>query len=162
MRRGEAEILSFSYKNFPPMEIALEEARKAFKCEEVPVGAVLLDKNNHILARAYNHVETEYDASAHAEIRVMRQAAQKLGSSRLLDCTLVVTLEPCAMCAAAISHFRIKKLIYGAYDPKGGAVDHGVRFFEQRSCLHRPAEVISGMREREAAILLKTFFQMRR
>lgn len=144
------------------MTLALEEAQKAIMHDEVPVGAVLVDQDSKIIAKAHNLVETSYDASAHAEMIVMREAARKRVSSRLLNCTLIVTLEPCAMCAAAISHFRIKRLIYGAYDPKGGGVDHGGRFFQRSYCFHKPDEIIGGVREREAGQLLKSFFHNKR
>lgn len=144
------------------MQQALEVAREAARVGEVPVGAVVLSGDGHVLAVARNHVEEDHDASAHAELIAMRQAAAQLASSRLTECTLVVTLEPCPMCAGAISHFRVARLIYGAYDPKGGAVDHGPRLFQRRTCLHAPEEIISGMREKEAGALLTQFFQRRR
>lgn len=144
------------------MQKALEAAYEAAEHMEVPVGAVVISPQGHIISVARNRTEADNDASAHAEILAMRRATQKLGSPRLVGCTLVVTLEPCAMCAAAISHFRMQRLVYGAYDPKGGAVDHGIRFFQRRSCLHVPDEIVSGVREREAAVLLKHFFQCRR
>lgn len=141
------------------MQQALALADEAACAGEVPVGAVVLDEQGHVLAMARNHVEERHDASAHAELLAMRQAARQRGSSRLESCTLVVTLEPCPMCAAAITHFRIRRLIYGAYDPKGGAVDHGPRLFHRPTCLHRPEEVISGVREREASEQLRVFFR---
>lgn len=144
------------------MARALEAAQAAAKAGEVPVGAVLLDAAGQIIALAANRVETDRDASAHAEMLVLRQAAARLGTARLKDCTLVVTLEPCAMCAAAIGHFRVGHLVYGAYDPKGGAVDHGPQLFRRPDCLHRPREIVSGLRERESARLLKDFFEARR
>ena len=97
------------------------------------------------------------DASAHAEMLALRAAARRLGTPRLVGCDLVVTLEPCPMCAAALSHFRIRRLVFGAYDPKGGGVEHGLRVFEARGCLHRP-EVVGGVRETECAALLRGFF----
>jgi tRNA(adenine34) deaminase len=141
-----------------PMEIALEEARAAAARGEVPVGAVVVDSSGAILARAGNAVEAGNDASAHAEMLALRAAARLLGAPRLPECDLVVTLEPCAMCAAAISHFRIRRLIFGAYDPKGGGVEHGARVFDRPGCLHRP-EVVGGIRESEAADLLREFFR---
>jgi len=140
-----------------PMEWALQEARAAAARGEVPVGAVVLGPNGRILARAGNEVEARHDASAHAEILALRQAAAARGDTRLTDCDLVVTLEPCPMCAHAVSLFRVRRLIFGAYDPKGGGVDHGPRVFDAASCHHRP-EVIGGVRETEAAALLRAFF----
>ena len=139
------------------MAIALEQARAAGKRGEVPVGAALLSAAGELLACAGNQVEAEQDASAHAELIVMRTAARQLGSSRLTGCTLAVTLEPCPMCAAAAVHFRIARLIFGAYDPKGGGVDHGPRIFDQPGCLHRPM-VIGGVHQSASALLLRAFF----
>jgi tRNA(Arg) A34 adenosine deaminase TadA len=140
------------------MDIALEEARLAGARGEVPVGAVLLGADGEVLARDGNRTEEACDASAHAELLVLRAAAPQRGSPRLEGCDLVVTLEPCPMCAAAIGLFRIRRLIFGAYDPKGGGVEHGARVFAAPSCLHRP-EVIGGVREREAGELLRAFFR---
>jgi cytosine deaminase len=140
------------------MEIALAEAREAAVRGEVPVGAVLLGPDGAILAQAGNEVETRRDAAAHAEMLVLREAARLRASPRLPDCDLVVTLEPCAMCAAAISLFRIRRVVFGAYDPKGGGIEHGARIFAASSCLHRP-EIVGGVRETEAAQLLRAFFQ---
>jgi tRNA(adenine34) deaminase len=123
----------------------------------VPVGAVVLDGAGQVLARAGNESEARHDASAHAELLAMRAAAAARGETRLPDCTLVVTLEPCPMCAAAASHFRIRRLVFGAYDPKGGGVEHGPRIFDATTCLHRP-EVIGGVREQDCAALLREFF----
>jgi tRNA(adenine34) deaminase len=123
----------------------------------VPVGAVVLDGTGRVIARAGNESEATHDASAHAELLAMRAAAKSRGETRLPDCTLVVTLEPCPMCAAAASHFRIRRVVFGAYDPKGGGVEHGPRIFDAPSCLHRP-EVIGGVREQECAALLREFF----
>lgn len=142
----------------PAMQTALQAAREAALCGEVPVGAVVLASDGSVLAVARNHVEGAYDASAHAELLAMREAAARLKSPRLTGCTLVVTLEPCPMCAAAIVHFRIGRVVFGAYDPKGGGVEHGPRIFERPSCLHRP-EVIGGVCEREASEMLKAFFR---
>jgi tRNA(adenine34) deaminase len=139
------------------MDIALQEARAAAARGEVPVGAVVLDANGAILARAGNAVEARADASAHAELLALRAAAAARGEPRLPDCDLVVTLEPCPMCAQAISLFRIRRLLFGAYDPKGGGVDHGARVFDAASCHHRP-EVIGGVCATEAAALLRDFF----
>src|SRR6185312_10515011 len=143
------------------MELALEEARAAAARGEVPVGAVVLGPDGAILARAGNRVEASRDASAHAELLALSAAAVARASPRLPDCDLVVTLEPCPMCAHAISLFRIRRLIFGAYDPKSGGVEHGARVFEAASCHHRP-EIIGGVRESESAALLKTFFAARR
>ncbi len=142
------------------MEIALEEARAARRRGEVPVGAVVLGADGAILARAGNRVE-EKDAAAHAELLALRAAAEKLATPRLWGCDLVVTLEPCPMCAAAISLYRIRRLVFGAYDPKTGGVEHGPRLFALPSCHHRP-EVIGGVREQECAALLQNFFAERR
>ena len=144
-----------------PMEIALQEARDAAARGEVPVGAVVLGPDGTVLARAGNRVEGTHDASAHAEMLALRAAADARGSARLPDCDLVVTLEPCPMCAQALSVFRIRRLVFGAYDPKSGGVEHGARVFDASSCHHRP-EVIGGIRETEAAALLKAFFADRR
>jgi tRNA(adenine34) deaminase len=143
------------------MEIALAEARAAALRGEVPVGAVLLDAEGRVLAQAGNRTEERFDASAHAEMLVLRAAGQLRGSPRLPDCELVVTLEPCAMCAAAISAFRLRKLIFGAYDPKGGGIEHGPRVYAAPGSHHRP-EVIGGVREAECAALLQAFFKERR
>ena len=140
------------------MQMALDAADEAARQGEVPVGAVVLDAAGDVVSVARNRVEELYDASAHAELLAMRAAAVKLGSPRLTGCTLVVTLEPCPMCAGAIVHFRCERVVFGAYDPKGGGVEHGPRVFERSTCLHRP-EVIGGLREREAALQLRTFFQ---
>ena len=141
-----------------PMQMALDEARAAASRAEVPVGAVVIAPDGTLLAQAGNQVEASHDASAHAELLAMRQAATRLGTPRLADCDLFVTLEPCPMCAAAISHFRIRRLVFGAYDPKGGGVEHGPRLFQQPNCLHRP-EVIGGVRETEAGDMLRGFFR---
>lgn len=144
-----------------PMDIALAEARAADTRGEVPVGAVVVGPDGTILARAGNEVEARHDASAHAELLALRAAAAVGGATRLPDCDLVVTLEPCPMCAQAISFFRIRRLVFGAYDPKGGGVEHGARVFEASSCHHRP-EVVGGVREAEATALLRDFFTARR
>jgi len=144
-----------------PMQAALDEARTAAALGEIPVGAVVLGPDGRILSRAGNRTEAANDPTAHAEILALRAAAALTQSPRLPDCDLVVTLEPCPMCAHAISLFRIRRLIFGAYDPKGGGVDHGARIFDAPSCHHRP-EIIGGVRETEAAILLRDFFQDRR
>lgn len=143
------------------MQAALDEAVAAAKRGEIPVGAVVVGPDGGILARAGNRTEAENDPTAHAEILALRQAAAARGSPRLPDCDLVVTLEPCPMCAHAISLFRIRRLIFGAYDPKGGGVDHGARVFDAGSCHHRP-DIVGGIRETEAAALLRDFFQAKR
>ncbi|MCW3473318.1 nucleoside deaminase [Limobrevibacterium gyesilva] len=140
------------------MEIALQEARRAAARGEVPVGAVVVGPDGAVLARAGNRTEELRDASAHAEMLALREAARRRAGPRLTDCDLVVTLEPCPMCAAAISLFRIRRLIFGAYDPKGGGVEHGARIFAASSCLHRP-DVVGGVREVEAGDLLRRFFE---
>ncbi len=144
-----------------PMEIALQEARLAAARGEVPVGAVVLGPDGAVLARAANRCEAIPDPTAHAELLALREAAALRGDPRLTDCDLVVTLEPCPMCAAAISFFRVRRLVFGAYDPKGGGVEHGPRIFDAPGCLHRP-EVIGGVCESESAALLREFFQARR
>jgi tRNA(Arg) A34 adenosine deaminase TadA len=127
----------------------------------VPVGAVVTDGEGRVLARAGNRVEELADPTAHAELLALREAARLRGEPRLPDVTLWVSLEPCAMCAAAISFFRVKRLVFAAYDPKGGAVEHGPRFFAQATCHHAP-EVVGGVREAQAAALLRGFFAQRR
>jgi tRNA(adenine34) deaminase len=142
------------------MDIALAQARAAVAAGEVPVGCVLV-RDGAVVAQAFNRTIMDRDPTAHAEMLAIRAAATALGSERLIDCDLYVTLEPCAMCAAAISLARIRRLYYGAADPKGGAVDNGVRFFAAPTCHHRP-EVYGGIGEREAADLLTGFFGARR
>jgi tRNA(adenine34) deaminase len=142
------------------MQIALEEARAAEARGEVPVGCAIV-RNGEVVARAGNQTMADRDPTAHAELIAIRAAAAALGSERLTDCDLYVTLEPCAMCAAAMSFARIRRLYFGAPDPKGGAVEHGVRFFAAPTCHHKP-EVYGGINESECAPLLKDFFQARR
>src|SRR5215468_642406 len=142
------------------MSIALEEARAAAARGEVPVGCVVV-RDGIIVARTGNRTIADHDPTAHAELIAIRAAASALGSERLADCDLYVTLEPCAMCAVAMSFARIRRLYYGATDPKGGGVENGVRFFASSTCHHRP-EVYGGLAEAEAASLLKTFFRERR
>ena len=143
-----------------PMARALQQARKAADLGEVPVGAVVV-RGGKVIAEAHNAPRSLKDPTAHAELLAIRRASEELGAERLEDCELWVTLEPCAMCAGAIAHARIGRLYYAASDPKGGAVEHGVRLFEQKRCLHRP-EVYSGMGEEQAAELLRGFFRERR
>jgi tRNA(adenine34) deaminase len=142
------------------MSIALEEARAAAARGEVPVGCVVV-RDGGIVGRAGNRTIADHDPTAHAELIAIRAAASALGSERLADCDLYVTLEPCAMCAAAMSFARIRRLYFGAADTKGGAVEHGVRFFAAPTCHHRP-EVYGGINESECGELLKDFFQARR
>ena len=143
-----------------PMEMALEEARAAAERGEVPIGAVIV-RDGTVLARAGNRCIERDDPTAHAEMLAIRAAAEAVGSQRLADADLYVTLEPCAMCAAAISFARIRRLYFGASDPKSGAVESGVRFFGDPSCHHAP-DVYGGMAEDEAATLLRDFFRARR
>ena len=144
------------------MELALHEARAATELGEVPVGAVLVDgRSGDLLARAHNRVEALADPTAHAELLVIQAAARRLGHKRLAGADLYVTLEPCPMCAAAISLARLRRLYFGAYDPKGGGVDHGPRIFEQPTCHHRP-EVVGGLEESRAGEILRAFFAPRR
>lgn len=139
---------------------AMAAARAAAAAGEVPIGAVIV-KDGVVIAEAGNQPRDLHDPTAHAEILAIRRAAQALGDERLTGCDLWVTLEPCAMCAGAIQHARIARLYYAAADPKGGAVEHGARVFDQPGALHRP-EVYAGMGEAEAADLLRTFFRDRR
>jgi tRNA(Arg) A34 adenosine deaminase TadA len=143
------------------MTIALEQACLAGARGEVPVGAAVISADGTVVARAGNEVEARHDPSAHAELLALRAAASVRGAKWLTECDLVVTLEPCPMCAQAISLFRIRRLVFGAYDPKGGGVEHGARVFDAPSCHHRP-EVVGGVREAEAAALLRDFFGDRR
>jgi tRNA(adenine34) deaminase len=143
------------------MDIALEEAEAAGRRGEVPVGAVVLAADGAVLARDGNRTLELRDPTAHAEILVIRSAASKLGSERLIGCQLYVTLEPCAMCAAAISFARLARLYFGANDEKGGAVEHGPRFFAQPTCHHAP-DVYGGIGETAASALLRDFFRARR
>ena len=143
-----------------PMALALAQANAGAEAGEVPIGAVVV-KDGTVIAAAHNAPRGLSDPTAHAELLAIRAAAQALGNERLDGCELWVTLEPCAMCAGAIAHARIARLYYAASDPKGGAVEHGARVFEQDQCLHRP-EVYSGMGEAEASELLREFFAARR
>ncbi|ABE38510.1 tRNA-adenosine deaminase [Rhodopseudomonas palustris BisB5] len=142
------------------MDLALAAANIAGRSGEVPIGCVIV-RGGEVIATAGNRTLTDRDPTAHAELLAIREAAQKLGSERLPDCDLYVTLEPCTMCAGAISFARIRRLYFGAFDPKGGAVESGVRFFGQPTCHHAP-EVYSGVGEREAAAMLRAFFKARR
>ncbi|BAM92244.1 tRNA-adenosine deaminase [Bradyrhizobium oligotrophicum S58] len=142
------------------MDLALKVAESAAISGEVPIGCVVV-RDNVVIATAANRTLTDRDPTAHAEVLALRQAAQAIGSERLVDCDLYVTLEPCTMCAGAISFARIRRLYYGAADPKGGAVESGVRFFAAPTCHHAP-EVYSAVGEQQAAQMLKAFFKARR
>jgi tRNA(Arg) A34 adenosine deaminase TadA len=143
-----------------PMSVAFAEARAAEARGEAPIGAAIA-RDGVIVARAGNRTRADADPTAHAEMLAIRAAAQALGNHRLTDCDIYVTLEPCAMCAGAISHARLRRLYFAAHDRKGGAVENGPRFFAQPTCLHAP-EIYGGIREREAAALLSAFFRARR
>ena len=144
------------------MDLAIAEAEAARDRGEVPVGAVVVDgSTGAVLARAGNGVEATHDPTAHAEMLAIRAAAAGRGTARLVDCDIYVTLEPCAMCAQAIAFARLRRLYFGAADPKGGGVEHGARVFQQPTCHHRP-EVIGGIQESRAAQLLRRFFEARR
>ncbi|OGS54909.1 MAG: tRNA-specific adenosine deaminase [Erythrobacter sp. RIFCSPHIGHO2_12_FULL_63_10] len=139
------------------MQLALDAAREAAGLGEVPVGAAVM-RGEEVVAIAANRTRKPPDPTGHAEMRALRMAAEILGNERLSECDLYVTLEPCAMCAGAISHARIARLYYAAPDPKGGAVEHGARVFAQDQCLHRP-QVYAGIGEAEAAEMLREFFR---
>jgi tRNA(adenine34) deaminase len=143
------------------MALALAKAEAAAERGEVPVGAVLLDSAGAVLAASGNRVERDRDPTAHAEMLVLRAGAARLGAKQLDGCDLYVTLEPCPMCAAAIGLSRIRRLYFGAYDPKSGGVEHGTRIFDQPTCHHRP-EIYGGIAERDAGDLLRRFFAARR
>ncbi len=142
------------------MKIALKEANKSFQLDEVPVGVVIV-KDDKIIARGHNLRETKQDPTGHAEIIAIKKASKKLKSWRLIDCTMYVTLEPCSMCAGAIMWSRIKRVVYGAKDIKGGAIGSSFNLFEQKGINHKP-EVTSGVLEDEASTLLKDFFKLKR
>ena len=144
-----------------PMDLAFAEAEAAGLLGEVPIGAVVVSASGEVLARAGNRTLQLRDPTAHAELIAIREACARLGSERLVDCDLYVTLEPCAMCAAAISFARLRRLYFGAADSKGGAVEHGPRFFAQPTCHHAP-EIYGGIGEAKAAALLTRFFAARR
>ncbi len=147
-------------KEQPAMDLAMAQAREAGRRGEVPVGAVVV-KSGEVLAAAGNRCEADGDPSSHAEMLTLRAASARLGISRLTDCDLYVTLEPCPMCAQAISFFRIRRLYFAAPDPKGGGVEHGPRIFNQPSCHHAP-EIYGGIRETESSDMLKAFFRDKR
>jgi len=142
------------------MDLALKTAENAGKAGEVPIGCVIV-RGFDVIATAGNRTLTDRDPTAHAEILALRQAAEAIGTERLVDCDLYVTLEPCTMCAGAISFARIRRLYYGAADPKGGAVEHGPRFYQSPTCHHRP-ELYGGMSAGTAGEMLRAFFQARR
>ncbi len=142
------------------MDLALEQAKACETRGEIPVGAVII-KDNQVVSQAGNRIVELKDTTAHAETLAIRAASEILGNERLIDCDLYTTLEPCTMCAAAISYARIRRLYYGAEDVKFGGVDNGVRFYHAKSCHHRP-EVYGGINEAEAANMLKAFFRARR
>ena len=139
------------------MENALLEAKKGAALGEVPVGAVLV-RDGEIIAQAHNLVERDKDPTAHAEMLVIREGARKLGESRLQKCDIYITLEPCPMCAQALSFARVSRIFYGAYDPKGGGVDHGPQIFKHKTAFHKP-QVISGVQETQCREVLQQFFQ---
>ncbi len=146
----------------PFMELALNLAQKAAELDEVPVGAVIVEKSSgNILAEAHNLVEKLSDPTAHAEMLAIQEATKKIGTSRLSGCDMYVTLEPCPMCAQAISFARLDSVYYGAYDPKGGGVDHGAHIFNSSSCHHKP-EIYGGIYENQCGNLLKEFFAKKR
>ena len=143
------------------MKLALKEAELAKERDEVPVGAVIIDKNNNILASNGNRVIELSDPTAHAEILCIREASRKIKNERLIDCTIFSTLEPCAMCSSAISLARIKKLFFGAYDHKTGAVESGIKYFQTSSCNHKP-EFYGGFKEKDSKSILSSYFKMKR
>lgn len=147
--------------SFWKMDIALNLASCAFDAGEIPVGALVISPEGQIVAEAFNQVEKLQNPTAHAEILALEKACAILKKKRLVGYTLVVTLEPCPMCAAAAMHYRIDRIVFGAYDPKGGGVEHGACVFSHRQSLHRP-EIIGGVQEQESQILLKNFFQQMR
>lgn len=148
--------------NLKPMHCALNQAKEAFLQEEVPIGAVIVDSTTgEIIAEAHNEMEKQKDPTAHAELLAIRKACQEKGEGRLQNCDIYVTLEPCPMCAQAISFSRFRRLYFGAYDPKGGGVDHGPQIFNSPSCHHVP-EVIGGVEETKCAQLLLNFFEKKR
>ncbi|MDI2091115.1 nucleoside deaminase [Commensalibacter oyaizuii] len=143
------------------MDIALKLAQHACDTGEIPVGALVIDKHGNIIAQAINQVENQQNPTKHAEILALQQACELLGQKRLIGCTLVVTLEPCSMCAGAASHYRVDRIVFGAYDPKGGGIEHGACVFSHRQTLHKP-EIIGGVQEQASQKLLKFFFQQLR
>jgi len=161
--RAESVLVASSMTRWPlpePMKLALEQAHAAALAGEVPIGAVIV-KGGEVIAAAHNRPRELHDPTAHAEVLAIRAAAAALGQERLDGCDLWVSLEPCPMCAGAIIHARLARVYYAAPDPKGGAVEHGGRLFDQPTCLHRP-EVYAGLGEAESAALLRDFFRARR
>ncbi len=144
-----------------PMQLALRQAEAAAGRGEVPVGAVIVNAEGEVIASAGNRTEEKGDATAHAEMLVIREATEAQGGPRLVDCHIYVTLEPCAMCAAAISLARLRRLTFGAYDPKSGGIEHGAKVYEHATSHHKP-EVVGGVGETEAAALLQDFFKDKR
>lgn len=144
-----------------PMEHAIQEAKKAFSKAEVPVGAVIVDGAGNIIASAHNKMVQKNDPTAHAELLVIQKACRLKGRGRLEDCDIYVTLEPCPMCAQAISFARLRRLYFGAYDPKGGGIDHGPHIFNSSSCHHIP-ETIGGIEDEQCSHLLRDFFKKMR
>lgn len=153
--------MSQSLNEQPPMERALILAQEASVAGEVPVGAVIVSGDGSIIAEARNRIVELNDPTAHAEILAIRAAGQFLSSERLVDCDLYVTLEPCTMCAGAISFARLRRVYFGCSDPKGGGVEHGACFFDQATCHHKP-EVYGGLCETESALMLREFFKAKR
>lgn len=144
------------------MQLALVQAQLAAEIDEIPVGCLIVNPSgNEIIASTHNRNQHTFDATAHAEILAIRQACEKISQNRLWDMDMYVTLEPCAMCAAAISFARIKNLYFGAYDEKGGAVVNGVKFYEQKTCHHKP-QICGGILEKQCSEILKQFFQNKR
>ncbi|WP_271789662.1 nucleoside deaminase [Commensalibacter communis] len=145
-------------RSFWKMDVALHLAKRAFDAGEVPVGALILSPERYIVAQAFNQMEQLQNPTAHAELLALAQACKKLNQKRLVGYTLVVNLEPCPMCAAAAMHYRVDRIVFGAYDSKGGGTEHGACVFSHRQSLHRP-EIIGGVREQESQNLIKKFFQ---
>jgi len=159
-KRSKLALMNKLNNNF--MEAAMLEAENAFERGEVPVGCVIVDsESGEIIARTSNRTEELDDPTAHAEMLAIRTASNMAGSARLPQCDMYVTLEPCPMCATAISFARLRRVYFGAYDPKSGGVDHGPRIFEQSSCHHKP-EVYGGISETACGEMLKTFFRQKR
>lgn len=145
-------------KSIDYMNVALDEASKAFEKGEVPVGAVIVSENGDILSMAHNLCEAKNDPTAHAEILAIQKATKKIQSPRLLNCDIYITLEPCSMCATAISFARMRRVYFGSYDPKSGGVEHGAKIFKQKTCHHKP-EIYGGIKESDCSDILKRFFQ---
>ena len=159
---GVVNLSPMDYELSNYMEVALQSAELSAKRKEVPVGAVVVDsKTGRIVGKAGNQMISRSDPTAHAEMLAIKAAANMIGSQRLVDCDIYVTLEPCPMCAAAISHARIRRLYFGAFDPKGGGVEFGPRIYDHDTCHHKP-EVYGGIGEAQSARLLKDFFANKR